>query len=86
MEDREVGVLLQVQYHGSGTHLGVKGRWTLTFRPDGAFVEDFRSPVISTASGHDGGRASKCWTVSHDISEMPPRRVTCTWNACLKRP
>lgn len=58
---------MQMQYHGSGTHLGVKGKWTLTFRPDGAFVEEFRSPVLSTVSGFDGGRDSKCWVVRIEI-------------------
>ncbi len=53
----------QIQYRGEGTHLGVKGQWTLAFRPDGAFVEEFKSPMLSSVSGHDGGRDSRCWVV-----------------------
>lgn len=54
---------LQIQYHGEGTHLGVKGQWTLTFRPDGAFHEEFKSPMLSSFSGYDGGRDSRSWVV-----------------------
>ena len=54
---------LQVQYIGVGTRANTPGQVKLTFRPDGAFVEEFKTAQQTTVCGHDGGKSSRCWEV-----------------------
>jgi hypothetical protein len=61
----------QVRYNGSGLHMGIRGKWSLTFRPDGAFYSEFRSKHLDIISGHDGGQDSRCWEVTPSPLPLP---------------
>ena len=68
--------------------------WSLVFRPDGAFREEYHCKHLSFSCGYDGGLSSKCWEVcSHSAvwhsSLAPPskyRALQCLQVDCMKVP
>lgn len=48
---------------GTGIFLGMESTWSLSVRPDGAFLQEISSVHMSSTSGYDGRASSDAWEI-----------------------